>query len=62
MARLVGIKKNLASLIVDLKHSHPDSIWIRIYEERLQENVLPAIKEVQDYISHQELIVTKTSN
>ena len=62
LARLTEIRNRLAGLIVDLKHSHPGSIWIKIYQERLQENVLPAIAEVKDYISNQELKVTKTSN
>ena len=64
MDRLVGIKNRLAGLIVELQATNNPSaqVWVREYTLRLKENVLPAIKEVQDYISNQELVVTKTSN
>ena len=60
--RLEGIKNRLAGLIVDLKVSHPESLFIGLYEDRLKLNVLPAIKEVKKYLTKQEALVTKASN
>ena len=53
--RLEGIKNRLAGLIVDLKLTNPDSLFIGLYEDRLKRNVLPAIKLTKQYI-------LKTSN
>ncbi len=60
--RLEGIKNRLAGLIVDLKVSHPESLFIGLYEDRLKLNVMPAIKEVKKYLTKQEALVTKASN
>ena len=62
--RLEGIKSRLASLIVDLKEtpSANSDTWVKIYTERLVSNVLPSIKEVKDYLTSQEALVTKASN
>ena len=60
--RLEGIRGNLASLILDLLETHPNSSFISIYTDRLKENVLPAIEEVKAYLISQEALVTKTSN
>ncbi len=48
--RLEGIKNRLAGLIVDLKLTNPDSLFIGLYEDRLKLNVLPAIKITKQYI------------
>ena len=53
--RLEGIKNRLAGLIVDLKITNPDSLFIGLYQDRLKLNVLPAIKLTKEYI-------LKTSN
>ena len=60
--RLEGIKNRLAGLIVDIKATNPDSLFIGLYEDRLKLNVLPAIKEVKSYLTKQEALVTKASN
>ncbi len=48
--RLEGIRNRLAGLIVDLKLTNPDSLFIGLYEDRLKLNVLPAIKITKQYI------------
>ncbi len=55
LERLEGIKNHLAGLIVDLKLTNPDSLFIGLYQDRLKLNVLPAIKLTKGYI-------LKTSN
>ena len=60
--RLEGIKNRLAGLIVDIKATNPDSLFIGLYEDRLKLNVMPAIKEVKSYLTKQEALVTKASN
>ncbi len=62
--RLEGIKNRLAGLIVDLIESdNPASkIWIREFTNRLNTNVLPAIAEVKEYLTSQDVLVTKASN
>lgn len=60
--RLEGIRGNLASMILELLDTVPQSPWISIYTDRLKENVLPAIEEVKQYLISQEALVTKASN
>ena len=60
--RLEGIKNRLAGLIVDLKITNPDSLFIGLYQDRLKLNVIPAIKQVKAYLIRQDALVTKTSN
>ena len=60
--RLEGIKNRLAGLIVDLKITNPDSLFIGLYQDRLKLNVIPAIKQVKSYLIRQDALVTKTSN
>ena len=62
LTRLEGIKNRLAGLILDLKLTNPDSLFIGLYQDRLKLNVLPAIKEVKAYINSQEAQVIKASN
>jgi len=62
MDRLEGIKKNLTSIIVDLIQTAPHSPWIKIYQQRLVESVIPALNEVKDYLRSQKQQVTKASN
>ncbi len=64
LERLEGIKNRLAGLIVDLIESdNPASkIWIREFTNRLNTNVLPAIAEVKEYLTSQDVLVTKASN
>ncbi len=64
LERLEGIKNRLAGLIVDLIESdNPTSkIWIREFTNRLNTNVLPAIAEVKEYLTGQDVLVTKASN
>ena len=64
LERLEGIKNRLAGLIVDLIESdNPASkIWIREFTNRLNINVLPAIAEVKEYLTSQDVLVTKASN
>ena len=59
LTRLEGIRDNLSGLIVELKsteHSSADT-WIRIYNERLNDNVMPQIKEVREYLIQQSMMV-----
>ncbi|AIX42565.1 hypothetical protein Syn7803C17_61 [Synechococcus phage ACG-2014f] len=62
--RLEGIKVRLAGLIVDLKEtpSANSETWVRMYTDRLVSNVIPAIKEVKEYLTSQDVLVTKASN
>ena len=62
--RLEGIKNRLAGSIIDLIESdNPASkIWIREFTNRLNTNVLPAIAEVKEYLTSQDVLVTKASN
>ncbi len=62
--RLEGIKVRLAGLIVDLKEtpSANSETWVRMYTDRLVSNVIPAIKEVKEYLNSQDPLVTKASN
>ena len=60
--RLEGIKNRLAGLIVDLKLTNSDSLFIGLYQDRLKLNVIPAINEVKAYLIRQDALVTKTSN
>ena len=62
LTRLEGIKNRLAGYIVDLKQTEGADLWVKIYTNRLKENVLPAIAEVKDYINSQDALVTKASN
>lgn len=62
LTRLEGIKNRLAGLILDLKLTNPDSLFIGLYQDRLKLNVIPAIKEVKAYINSQEAQVIKASN
>ena len=64
LERLEGIKNRLAGLIVELIESDtPTSkIWIREFTNRLNTNVLPAIAEVKEYLTSQDVLVTKASN
>ena len=63
--RLEGIKKSLSGLMVDLEPSltNPSSaVWYNIYADRLETNVLPAIKEVKEYLQEQSLKVSVQCN
>ena len=60
--RLEGIKNRLSGLVVDIKATNPDSLFIGLYEDRLKMNVLPAIKQVKKYLLSQDALVTKESN
>ena len=56
--RLEGIRDNLSGLITELKVTHgEDNIWVRIYNERLNDNVMPQIKEVREYLIQQSMMV-----
>jgi len=57
LARLHSIRASIARNIVACKTdyvSHKSAeTWVKIYQERLRENVLPAIKECEQYIASQ---------
>ena len=56
--RLEGIRDNLSGLITELKVTNgEDNIWVRIYNERLNDNVMPQIKEVREYLIQQSMMV-----
>ena len=54
LARLHGIRASLARSIVACKTDYVSeksaATWVSMYQERLKENVLPAIKECEQYI------------
>ena len=54
LARLHGIRVFLARQIVACKTDYvtlkSSEAWVSMYQARLKENVLPAIKECEDYI------------
>ena len=54
LARLHGIRASLARSIVACKTDYVSQksaeAWVKIYTQRLKENVLPAIKECEAYI------------
>jgi len=54
LARLHGIRASLARSIVACKTDYVSQksadAWVKIYQARLKENVLPAIKECEAYI------------
>ena len=54
LARLHGIRASLARNIVACKTDYISQksadTWVKIYTQRLKENVLPAIKECEAYI------------
>lgn len=54
LARLHGIRASLARSIVACKTDYVSQksadTWVKIYTQRLKENVLPAIKECEAYI------------
>ena len=59
--RLEGIRDNLAGLIAELDPDLNDSsskTWYNIYCDRINNNVLPAIREVRNYIKEQSLKVS----
>ncbi len=59
--RLEGIRDNLAGLIAELDPDLNDAsskTWYNIYCDRLNNNVLPAIREVRNYIKEQSLKVS----
>ncbi|MAC71292.1 MAG: hypothetical protein CMP84_13965 [Gammaproteobacteria bacterium] len=60
--RLEGIRNNLAGLIVELQESGNPSAntWVSIYSSRLQENVLPALKEIRHYLKDASQLVPAT--
>jgi len=57
LARLHAIRACIARNIVACKTeyaSHKSAeVWVKIYTQRLKENVLPAIKECEQYIASQ---------
>ena len=58
--RLEGIRDNLAGLIAELDpnlNNASSKTWYNIYCDRLNNNVLPAIGEVRNYIKEQSLKV-----
>lgn len=58
LTRLEGIRDRLAGLIAELKVTRDeDNVWIRIYNERLNEGVLPQIAEVREYLIQQSMMV-----
>ena len=56
LARLHGIRaslaRNIASLDSDQVSQKSADTWRKIYTERLQQNVYPAIKECEAYIKY----------
>ena len=62
LERLEGIKNRLAGLIIELQSTnHKDAdVWIRLYTQRLNENVRPAIREVHSYLRDASLLVPAT--
>ena len=54
LVRLHAIRANLANNIIDLKANckgqKSAETWVKIYQGRLKEDVLPAIKECEQYI------------
>ena len=63
LTRLEGIRNNLAGLIVELQESNNPSAstWVSIYSSRLQENVLPALKEIRHYLRDTSELVPATA-
>ena len=58
--RLEGIRDNLAGLIAELDpdlNNASSKTWYNIYCDRLNNNVLPAIREVRNYLKEQSLKV-----
>lgn len=57
LARLHGIRAAIARQIVACKTDYvtlkSSETWVKIYQARLKDNVLPAIKECEDYIKSQ---------
>ena len=55
LARLHGIRASLARAIVACKTDYvsqkSSDTWVKIYQARLKENVLPAIKECEAYLA-----------
>ena len=55
LARLHGIRASIARQIVACKTDYISEksaeSWVKIYQARLKDNVLPAIKECNDYIA-----------
>ena len=55
LARLHGIRASIARQIVACKTDYVSvksaETWVRIYQARLKETVLPAIKECEQYIA-----------
>ena len=63
LERLEGVRNRLAGLIVELQstdHASADT-WISIYTSRLQDNVLPAIAEVHEYLRAASQLVPATA-
>lgn len=63
--RLEGIRDNIAGLVAELEpnlNNSTSKTWYNIYCDRLNNNVLPAIREVRAYLISQEALVTKASN
>ena len=58
LTRLEGIRDNLSGLISELKVTRDeDNVWVRIYMDRLNNNVMPAIAEVREYLIQQSMMV-----
>lgn len=57
LTRLHSIRAKLANDIIELKTTHQGwksaDTWIHLYQSRLKENVLPAIKECEDFLHSQ---------
>ena len=63
--RLEGIRDNLAGLIAELDpdlNEASSKTWYNIYCDRINNNVLPAIREVRNYIKEQSLKVSVQCN
>ena len=58
LVRLEGIRDNLSGLISELRVTREeDNVWVRIYMERLNNNVMPQIAEVREYLIQQSMMV-----
>ena len=58
LVRLEGIRDNLSGLITELKVTREeDNVWVRIYMDRLNNNVMPQIAEVREYLIQQSMMV-----
>ena len=58
LTRLEGIRDNLSGLISELRVTRDeDNVWVRIYMDRLNNNVMPQIKEVREYLIQQSMMV-----